>query len=57
MLQGRRVLVGCLAMALTALAAGGAAAAEKLAVYTAFENEQLAPYKKAFEAAYPDVEI
>jgi iron(III) transport system substrate-binding protein len=34
-----------------------ASAAEKLTVYTAFETEQLAPYKKAFETAYPDVEI
>lgn len=32
-------------------------AAEKISVYTAFENEQLAPYKKAFEAANPGYEI
>lgn len=36
---------------------GEAQAAEKITVYTAFENEQLAPYKTAFETAYPDVEI
>ncbi len=47
-----------------AMAAGGilggsgdANAAQKLTVYTAYENEQLAPYKKAFEAANPDFEI
>jgi len=40
------------------LAAGGSAyAAQKLTVYTAYENEQLAPYKKAFESAHPDIEI
>ena len=32
-------------------------AAETLSVYTAYENEQLAPYKKAFETAYPDIQI
>lgn len=32
-------------------------AAEKLSVYTAFENEQLAPYKQAFEKANPGIEI
>jgi iron(III) transport system substrate-binding protein len=32
-------------------------AADKLTVYTAFETEQLAPYKQAFEAANPGVEI
>jgi iron(III) transport system substrate-binding protein len=32
-------------------------AAETLSVYTAFENEQLAPYKQAFEKANPGVEI
>lgn len=34
-----------------------AAAAETLTVYTAFENEQLAPYKKAFETAHPEITI
>jgi iron(III) transport system substrate-binding protein len=44
--------------AVPALIAGGpAGAVETLNVYTAFENEQLAPYKKAFEAAHPDIQI
>ncbi len=34
-----------------------ASAATRLTVYTALENEQLAPYKKAFEADNPDIEI
>jgi iron(III) transport system substrate-binding protein len=34
-----------------------AQAAGKLTVYTAFETEQLAPYKKAFEKANPDIEL
>ena len=37
--------------------AGAAEAATRLTVYTALENEQLAPYKKAFEADNPDIEI
>ncbi|BBK34458.1 iron(III) transport system substrate-binding protein [Stella humosa] len=40
-----------------ALAAGAASAKTQLTVYTALENEQLRPYKAAFEAANPDVEI
>jgi iron(III) transport system substrate-binding protein len=28
-----------------------------LSVYSALENDQLGPYKKAFEAAHPDIEI
>jgi iron(III) transport system substrate-binding protein len=39
------------------LVARPAGAAETLTVYTAFENEQLAPYKKAFESAHPGIEI
>lgn len=41
------------------LGAGLSAAAAKtqLTVYTALENEQLRPYKVAFEKANPDVEI
>jgi iron(III) transport system substrate-binding protein len=35
----------------------GAQAATRLTVYTALETEQLAPYKKAFEADNPDIEI
>ena len=34
-----------------------AAAATQLTVYTALENEQLGPYKKAFEAANPGIEV
>jgi iron(III) transport system substrate-binding protein len=41
-----------------ALALAGAAAAQtKLTVYTALENEQLKPYKEAFEKANPGIEI
>jgi iron(III) transport system substrate-binding protein len=38
---------------------GGTALAQKtrLTVYTAIENDQLEPYKKAFEADNPDIEI
>jgi len=50
-----------LALAMTALAltAGMADAQQKtrLTVYTAIENEQLQPFKDAFEKATPDVEI
>ncbi len=45
------------AVAVSVLAAGTAAAATKLTVYTALENEQLEPYKKAFEADNPGIEI
>ena len=46
-------------VALTAMGLGGAAFAQKtkLTVYTAIENEQLEPYKKAFEADNPAIEI
>jgi len=50
-----RGLAGAVAVSL--LAAAPASAATKLTVYTALENEQLDPYKKAFEADNPDVEI
>ncbi|HYN38207.1 MAG TPA: putative 2-aminoethylphosphonate ABC transporter substrate-binding protein [Rhodospirillales bacterium] len=49
-------LSGLLAVLVTMLAAP-ADAASKITVYTAFETEQLAPYKQAFEKANPDVEI
>lgn len=45
------------AAAMVGLVAGDVAAQSKLTVYTALENEQLAPYKKAFETAVPGVEI
>ncbi|WP_374448821.1 putative 2-aminoethylphosphonate ABC transporter substrate-binding protein [Stella sp.] len=55
-------LAAGLAAAVTASAvavamAQGALAKTQLTVYTALENEQLRPYKTAFEAANPDVEI
>jgi iron(III) transport system substrate-binding protein len=50
------VAFACAAMMVLA---GGDAAAQKtrLTVYTALENDQLQPYKQAFEADNPDVEI
>lgn len=42
---------------ITAAIATPALAQTKLTVYTALENEQLAPYKKAFEAANKDIDI
>jgi iron(III) transport system substrate-binding protein len=54
-----RGLVMCVAaVAVSALVAGPAFAQRtKLTVYTAMENDQLGPYKEAFEKAVPDVEI
>src|SRR5499426_3433748 len=54
-----RGLVMCVAaLAVSALVAGPAAAQKtKITVYTALENDQLGPYKEAFEKANPDVEI
>ncbi len=45
-----------------ALAAGLSAPADaqqrtRVTVYTALENDQLAPYKQAIESAVPDVEV
>lgn len=50
------VAFACAAMMVLA---GGDAAAQKtrVTVYTALENDQLQPYKQAFEADNPDVEI
>lgn len=54
----RGLLSGIAAVALSALIAAPAFAQKtKISVYTALENDQLGPYKQAFEAAYPDVEI
>lgn len=36
---------------------GSAHAETELSVYTAFENDDLAPYKEAFETAHPDIKI
>jgi iron(III) transport system substrate-binding protein len=49
-----RLAAACAALL---FAAAGVGAATRLTVYTALENEQLAPYKKAFEADNPDIEI
>jgi iron(III) transport system substrate-binding protein len=58
-MMGRSWLVGAGTLAAMALGASAPALAQKtrLSVYTAIENEQLAPYKAAFEADNPDVEI
>src|SRR5262245_5409993 len=54
----RSLITGVAALALSALVASPAFAQKtKLTVYTALENDQLGPYKQAFEAANPDVEI
>ena len=46
---------GCLAaLAFAAFAAPALAQKTKLTVYTALENDQLEPFKKAFEADNPD---
>jgi len=52
------MIVRTLAVAALAATTLSAASAEtKLTVYTALEPEQLAPYKKAFEADNPDIQI
>ena len=55
---GRRVALGALAAA-AAIGLGQPAMAQKtrLTVYTALENDQLDPFKKAFEADNPGIEI
>jgi iron(III) transport system substrate-binding protein len=54
----RHLLLGAAAVAMAALLAGPAVAQKtKITVYSALENDQLGPYKQAFEAANPDVEI
>src|ERR1700722_12109331 len=54
----RRAMVAA-ATAVIALGASNAAFAQKtkLTVYTALENDQLGPFKKAFEADNPTIEI
>ncbi len=52
----RTAVSGVLALAVMA-AATAATAKTTLTVYTALENEQLRPYKEAFEKANPEVEI
>src|SRR5580765_8266824 len=53
----RAALLGTAALAAIALAAPASAQKTKLTVYTAIENEQLEPFKKAFEADNPTIEI
>src|SRR3954452_13574290 len=52
-------LLAVAAAALSTVFAAGEAAAQKsqVTVYTAMENDQLGPYKQAFEAENPTVEI
>ena len=50
-------VLGALIVAATAVTGIATAQAEDLVVYTAFEDEQLAGYKAAFEAANPDITI
>jgi len=52
------LITGIATLALSAMIASPAFAQKtKLTVYTALENDQLGPYKTAFETANPDVEI
>jgi iron(III) transport system substrate-binding protein len=54
----RGLILGVAAVAASALMAVPAFAQKtRISVYTALENDQLGPYKQAFEAANPDVEI
>jgi iron(III) transport system substrate-binding protein len=52
-------LIGAASMAFAAMSPMPAAAQGKteLSVYTAYENDDLAAYKKAFEAAHPEIVI
>ena len=54
----RRLLLGAVAIATAALVTGPAFAQRtKITVYTALENDQVGPYKQAFENDVKDVEI
>ena len=54
----RRVAIfGGVALAAIGLSSTAFAQKTKLTVYTAIENEQLEPFKKAFEADNPTIEI
>src|SRR5215831_11530939 len=53
----RAALVGTATLAAVALAAPALAQKTKLTVYTALENDQLEPFKKAFEGDNPTIEI
>src|SRR5262245_42973619 len=53
----RAAVLGGLALATVGLSTAAFAQKTKLTVYTAIENEQLEPFKKAFEADNPTIEI
>jgi iron(III) transport system substrate-binding protein len=54
----RSLIASAAVAAMSALVAGPALAQKtRITVYSALENDQLGPYKQAFEAANPDVEI
>lgn len=53
----RAALAGVAAIGAAALAAPALAQKSRLTVYTALENDQLDPFKKAFEADNPGIEI
>jgi iron(III) transport system substrate-binding protein len=53
----RAVAAGAVALAVAAFATPAFAQKTRLTVYTAIENEQLEPFKKAFEADNPTIEI
>src|SRR4026208_2304686 len=53
----RAVTMGAVALAAVGLSGAAYAQKTKLTVYTAIENEQLEPFKKAFEADNPTIEI
>ncbi len=57
-LTARKLMQGAAILAVSALVAAPALAQKtKITVYTAAENDQIGPYKQAFEAAHSDVEI
>jgi len=53
----RAAIFGTAVLAAAGLSGAAFAQKTKLTVYTAIENEQLEPYKKAFEADNPTIEI
>src|SRR5829696_10353409 len=53
----RTAILGGVALAAIGLSGTAFAQKTKLTVYTAIENEQLEPFKKAFEADNPTIEI
>ena len=53
----RAAILGGVALAALGLSSTAFAQRTKLTVYTAIENEQLDPFKKAFEADNPNIEI